>query len=71
MQEMHALYRLNSRENNNCYSLFNFKNTDSKNDWLHKNLAQYIHKQLLKLGAYSRSDKLTKEDFEMLVIAEK
>jgi hypothetical protein len=38
----------------------------SQNTWIQKN--RYFGS---KLGAYSRNDKLTIDDFEMLVIAEK
>jgi hypothetical protein len=40
--------------------------------WLLKSLGyKIIHIFAAKLGAFSRNDKLTTEDFEMLVIAEK
>lgn len=40
---------------------------------LFENYAEKYEKDIFgaKLGAFSRSDKLTTEDFEMLVIAEK
>ncbi|MCR3923233.1 MAG: hypothetical protein NUK65_12090 [Firmicutes bacterium] len=44
----------------------------SKINWLLKSLGfKKIHILGAKLGAYSRNDKLTTEDFKTLVVAEK